>query len=161
MDQVHRLESMNWTNFDQPFAPLWITFDESVHRMKPGPRSLSDPPILDRTLLKRTHPFRAPQGWSVCSKGPTQLAQLPWHESQRKLWASRSGIDTFWPQHAPIWCSRLLYSAEMEFYQLPWEGLIPHLGIKKPSQWLGCWTERVGFEPTVGLHPRWFSRPEP
>ena len=21
--------------------------------------------------------------------------------------------------------------------------------------------ERVGFEPTVGLHPRWFSRPEP
>ena len=34
-------------------------------------------------------------------------------------------------------------------------------GIKKPSQWLGLKAERVGFEPTVGLHPRWFSRPEP
>jgi len=26
---------------------------------------------------------------------------------------------------------------------------------------MGFKAERVGFEPTVGLHPRWFSRPEP
>ena len=40
----------------------------------------------------------------------------------------------------------------------------PHADIKKPSHWLGLLclkAERVGFEPTVNLHPRWFSRPEP
>ena len=46
MDLVHRLESMNWINSDQPFAPPWITADESVHRMKPGQRSLSNQPTL-------------------------------------------------------------------------------------------------------------------
>ena len=68
IDPIHRLESMNWINSDQPFDPLWITFDESVHRMKPGPRSLSGPPVIARSLLKRNS--------SISS--PTRLISLQW-----------------------------------------------------------------------------------
>ena len=45
-----------------------------------------------------------------------------------------------------------------------YQELFSYFGNKKPSHRLGLMdyaTERVGFEPTVPLQARWFSRPEP